>query len=126
MDTVHVEFSIPSEHLVGINVVAPRDAGDRSALEVRLLDDPPLLFHGMLSARPGAPAQAISDYGIFRGGGHLAPMWTPSCARQDIIGTPDPSRLCGQNQTLTEHLIDLETLLLVLKTERQTGNRSSW
>jgi hypothetical protein len=31
---------------------------------VRLLDDLPLLFQRVLSARPGAPAQAIGDYGI--------------------------------------------------------------
>jgi hypothetical protein len=91
----------PGEYLIGVNFVAPRDAGDRSTLDVRLLDDLPHRFQRVLPTRPRAPAEAIGDYGIVCGGGHLAPTWTPRCARQDIIGTPGPGWLCGQNQTLT-------------------------
>jgi hypothetical protein len=38
------ELPAPGEELVGVEVVAPRDLGDRSAVLEALVDDPALLF----------------------------------------------------------------------------------
>jgi len=39
------ELPTPGEELVGVEVVPPRDLGDRSSLLEALVDDPALLIH---------------------------------------------------------------------------------
>ena len=49
----------PSEHLVGVDVMAPGNRRDRGSHHVRLLDDLQLLFEGMRATRTGTTAQRI-------------------------------------------------------------------
>src|SRR6185437_11687414 len=77
----------PGEHLVGVDLMAPCDRGHGGTTNMGLLDDPSLLFQGMLTARPGAAAEGIRRDGLFWGGVHLNPTWTPTmCPR----GTSSP------------------------------------
>src|SRR6185437_13063606 len=86
---------------------------------VGLFDDPPLLFQAMLTARPSTAAEGIRRDGLFLGGVHLNPTWTPTMCPHSTSSPPPPrpamwpgsdayiearaaqSEICPQGQRLT-------------------------
>src|SRR6185437_3080444 len=78
---------------------------------MRLLDDLQLLFEGMWAARAGTTAQRIGRDGLFFGGGHLHPTWTPRRAHVAHHQYKPPGWLCGQDRTVTDQLRLRELLL---------------
>src|SRR5271156_6781135 len=66
----------PSEHLVGVEVMATGHHRHRGALRTRLLHDAQLLFDRVPHPRPSPPAQRISRDDLFSEDAHRTPMWT--------------------------------------------------